>query len=115
MNTKVLLASSTLALLSGCAATLPTIHDVDLNNLADNQSVLIFSTGAFEACKFNTAQVVVKKEENNPAMLDSIGVYQLNNGYVDSFFEEEYGLVYSTILEPGTYDFWLSSTNSFLT
>lgn len=113
MKTKALFIGTALSVLTGCATTLPTVNDIDVNNLEENQSVLIFSAGAYEACKINTVQVVVKKSENEASLGDSIGVYQLNNGYIDSFFESEYGLVYSTVLEPGTYDFWLSNTNPF--
>ncbi|MUK42335.1 hypothetical protein GNP61_12320 [Aliivibrio fischeri] len=113
MKMKALFIGTALSVLTGCATTLPTVYDVDVNNLEENQSVLIFSAGAYEACKINTVQVVIKKAEDPAVFADSIGVYQLNNGYIDSFFESEYALVYSTVLEPGTYDFWLSNTNPF--
>lgn len=113
MKAKILLSALGVSALTGCATTLPTVNDVDLDNLQENQSVLIFSAGAYEACKINTVQVVVKKAENEATFSDSIGIYQVNNGYIDSFFESEYGLVYSTVLEPGEYNFWLSNTNPF--
>lgn len=42
MKTKALFIGTALSVLTGCATTLPTVYDVDVNNLEENQSVLIF-------------------------------------------------------------------------
>ncbi|HFQ5139303.1 TPA: hypothetical protein ACGUV0_004202 [Vibrio vulnificus] len=103
-----------LSFVSGCATTLDTISSVDVNNLQDNQAVILFSAGSKVACKFNTAQIVVKESSKEANLASSIAVYQLNNAYIESVFDDEYGLVYSTVLKPGNYDFWLSNTNPFV-
>ncbi|NIQ14894.1 MAG: hypothetical protein GTO02_11020 [Candidatus Dadabacteria bacterium] len=38
----------------------------------------------------------------------------INNSFVDSMFDDEYGRVFSLLLSPGKYDFWLDSTHPWL-
>lgn len=113
ININKILVIVGVVVMSGCAS-LESIESVEINNLKEDQAVIILSTGSLIACKFNTAQIVVKDSNKNPALLSSIGVYQLNNAYIHSHFETEYGLVFSTVLKPGTYDFWLSNSNPFV-
>ena len=91
----------------GCAQPLPTILSVDPNNLTNEQAVLIVSAGTDKTCIAHGSAFVVKESSRRPMMGDSIGVFQLNNGFVKSDFDSGWGKVYTTILKPGEYDFWL--------
>lgn len=102
------------AALTGCAAPLPSIHNVDVNHLTAEQAMLIVSTGADETCISFSSTLVVKEFSENATLLSSIGVMQLNNDFVASDFTKEYGKVYTLVLQPGKYDFWLNSQNPYM-
>lgn len=111
---KVAMASCVLSLW-GCAQPLPDISSVDTNNLTKEQSVLIVTAGASETCISFSSAFVLKEHSKKPNMSDSIAVFQLNNDFVESNFEDEYGIVYTTILKPGEYDLWLYAQNPYFT
>ncbi|MBD1388351.1 hypothetical protein IC617_02825 [Neiella sp. HB171785] len=112
-STTALLTLSALLALSGCAQPLPTILNVDPNELSNEQAVLIVSAGAAETCISFSSAFVIKESAKQPTLGDSIGVYQLNNNFVDSDFDDEYAKVYSTVLKPGQYDLWLYHQNPY--
>lgn len=111
---KIIILLATILGLIGCAAPLPSINDVDPNKLTNQQAMLIVSTGADETCISFSSTVVVKQVDKKPSILSSIGVMQINNDFVKSDFKEEYGKVYTLVLQPGEYDFWLNSQNPYM-
>jgi len=98
--------------LVGCGSV-PSLDDVDPNNLQPTQAMLLFSAGASSPCKVNTAQMVLKNSTAPAALLRGEAVFQLNNAHIASAFPGEYANVLSIVVAPGTYDFWLSSANAF--
>ncbi|MDF2153435.1 hypothetical protein [Vibrio sp. CAU 1672] len=117
MQKRIALCVSTLSttLLAGCATPtlIPNILSVDPNNLSEQQAILIVSTAADETCTSFSSAIVIKESNQPPTLLSSIGTMQLNNSFVKSDFKGEYAKVYSTIIKPGEYDFWLQSQNPY--
>ena len=101
-----------LILVSACGTPPPTINDVDVTAMPMDQALLIFSTGAEETCTIAATSLIIKKADAQPRPGESIGMYQANNPFVKSDFEEQYGKVYTIALEPGDYDFWLMVNNA---
>lgn len=90
-----------LFLLNGCGTfQYPSIHNVDPRNLKSNESIFIVSSGASETCRVEASYVLVKSGE------EKISLFPLNNGFSESMFDDEYGLVFTMILPPGDYEFW---------
>ena len=88
-------------ILAGCAAAqYPSIHNVDPLHLKDNESIFIVSSGASETCKVEASYVLVKSGE------EKISLFPLNNGFSDSMFDDEFGLVFTMVVPPGVYEFW---------
>jgi hypothetical protein len=111
-NLHVLIVLGVLPLV-GCGSV-PSLNDVDPNNLQPTQAMLLFSAGASSPCKVNSAQMVLKSSTAPAALLRGEAVFQLNNAYIASAFPGEYANVLSIVVAPGTYDFWVSSVNPFL-
>ena len=90
-----------IGILAGCAAAQhPSIHNVDPLNLKDNESIFIVSSGASETCKVEASYVLVKNGE------EKISLFPINNGFSDSMFDDEFGLVFTMVVSPGVYEFW---------
>ncbi|WP_394152634.1 hypothetical protein [Vibrio maritimus] len=99
--------------ITGCAQPLPSILDVNVNKLSEEEAVLIVSAGAEETCTSFSSAFVIKESIKQASLSESIGVYQLNNSFLESDFEGEYAKVYSTVMKPGKYDLWIYSQNPF--
>ncbi len=93
MNILLLALTLISASLTGCAAPLPSIHDVEPNNFTDQQALLIVSGGADETCISFSCAFIVKEVKAKPALISSIGVMALNNDFVAGDFKDEYGLL----------------------
>ena len=96
-------------LMASCATALPSMNSVDPNNLADNQSIIIFSTSSVTMCPTHLTTISLKPEAGSPYT-----ALFVNNPRVQSDFENEFGKVFAIPLPPGRYTFQLGSANAFV-
>ncbi|MGC3982421.1 MAG: hypothetical protein QM808_14320 [Steroidobacteraceae bacterium] len=101
--------------LSGCATPMKGIRDVDINELGADQALLVLSTAADETCVSFSSAILLREAAKGSTPAKNVAVYQLNNKFVKSDFQDEYGKVWATVLPPGEYDFALSAINPFMT
>ena len=77
-----------------------------------DKALLMFSAGANETCMVAGTSLIIKSADAQARLGESIGMYQANNPFVQSDFEEQYGKVYTIAVAPGDYDFWLLVNNA---
>lgn len=96
-------------LMTGCTTTLPSMSSVDPSNLANHQSIVVFSTSSVTLCPTHLTTISLKPEAGNPYT-----ALFVNNPRVPSDFEDEFGKVFAIPLPPGRYTFQLGSANAFI-
>jgi len=88
------------------------MEQVDPRSLQEDQAVLLFSTGASYTCEGGSAKVLLKRSTSAPTTLNYVAEVHLN-ARVKSDLPEEQAKVAALVVEPGTYDFWLSAGPSY--
>lgn len=96
--------------ISGCANN--SITSVNPNNLSDKEALIIVSGGAYETCKMTPISAHVQKA--NKLYTVSETIIHLNNPYIESHFDDEYGLVRTIVVKPGEYELKFFTQNPYL-
>jgi len=90
--------------LGGCAKTL---GEVDPRSLQADQAVLLFSTGASYTCEAGSTKILLKRSTSAPNIFNYVAEVHLN-ARVKSDLPGEQAKVAALVVEPGSYDFWVS-------
>ena len=71
--------------------------------------MLLFSTGASYTCAAGYVTLLLKKSTAFPSVYNYVAEVPVNGNHVKSDFAGEHAKVAALVVEPGSYDFWVSA------